>query len=127
VPEAIPTVLVVEDDEALQQLVAMLLEDQHYHVELAGNGEEALQKVKAQMPDLILLDMKMPVMDGWMFVKRLRAWSVASCPIVIMTAAESAKSRALEIGASGWISKPFDVLELRQTVARHIQKRTHAA
>jgi urea transport system substrate-binding protein len=115
-------VLVTEDDEDLRMLVSMLLEGAGFVVQTAKHGEEALQRVEEHMPDLILLDMKMPVMDGWQFAKAFRDRHDGEVPIVVMTAAEHAAKRAREIDAVGWLSKPFECDELINEVEAHLRR-----
>ncbi|HEV2126402.1 MAG TPA: response regulator, partial [Chloroflexota bacterium] len=88
-----------------------------YPVTTAGNGIEALAAVEREHPSLILLDMRMPVLDGWGFARQLRARGV-HLPILVMTAAQDAGSWAEEIGAEGYLAKPFDLLDLLDEVAR---------
>jgi len=108
--EAEKSVLVVDDDEDLCGLVATILRDEGYRVRTASNGAEALDDLHAHgLPDLILLDMKMPVMDGWEFARRLDAEYDHPAPVVVISAAENPAQRAADIGASDWISKPFDI------------------
>jgi DNA-binding response OmpR family regulator len=116
------TVLVIDDDRDLLDLVSFALEDEGYKVETAANGREGLEKVRREMPDLILLDMKMPLMDGWQFAQEFHARFDEKAPIVVLTAAENARKRAAEIGAQGWIGKPFDLDDLSRVVATHIRK-----
>ena len=106
------TVLVIEDDLDLQDLMASLLEQDGYRVERASHGAEALVIVARHLPDLILLDMRMPVMDGWRFAEEFRERYDRRRPIVVVTAAADASELAAEIQADGYISKPFDVDEL---------------
>jgi len=115
------TVLVVDDDYDLSTLVATVLLEEGYRVETASNGEEALASVDLALPDLILLDMKMPIMDGAEFAKELRARYDHDVPIVILTASADARVRAEEIGASGWIGKPFDLVALTNAVGRYVK------
>ncbi len=103
------TILVVDDDQDLLDLLAFVLSAEGYDVKTAADGLEALGAVQALMPHLILLDMKMPVMNGWEFAAEFHNLYDCGAPIVVVTAAENAEKRAEEIGASGWISKPFDV------------------
>lgn len=114
-------VLIVDDDPAILAMLRDLLESEGLVVRTASNGEEALDLLSAMAPALILLDMRMPVLDGWGFAEQCRARALAY-PIVVMTAAESAKRWAEEIGATGYIAKPFDVNELLQTIERHREK-----
>lgn len=97
------------------------LESEGLAVRTAANGAEALEALDEVAPALILLDMRMPVLDGWAFAERLHKRAL-TYPIVVMTAAESARRWAEEIGATGYIAKPFDVNELLETIERHRQK-----
>jgi CheY-like chemotaxis protein len=115
------TILVVDDDSDILSLIVMLLEGEGYTVETAHNGREALQRVEQHLPDLILLDMNMPVMNGWEFARQFHARGSGQVPIVVLTAAEDARQRAAEIDATGWVGKPFDLEELFDAV----QKYTH--
>jgi CheY-like chemotaxis protein len=94
------TVLVVEDEHDLRQLVELILGDAGYAVRSAGNGREALDEVAHELPGLILLDMKMPVMNGWEFVAAFRGHYDRRVPIVVVTAAQAAQQ-----DRSPW---PFD-------------------
>jgi CheY-like chemotaxis protein len=87
-------VLVVDDDPDLLELVGEVLVDRGYRVALAHNGVEALERIDEEVPDLVLLDMRMPVMDGWTFARHLRERWGRSIPVVVMTAAEDSKLRA---------------------------------
>ncbi|MDA8218889.1 MAG: response regulator [Dehalococcoidales bacterium] len=91
-----------------------------YRVQTALDGEEGLASVEREMPGLILLDMKMPVMNGWGFVEKFRARHDHACPILVITASDSARAMAEEVGAAGYIGKPFDVSDLTAAVARHL-------
>jgi CheY-like chemotaxis protein len=116
-------ILVVEDDPDLAALEAELLEEHGHHVEIANNGREALAAVERAAPDLILLDMKMPVMSGREFVDEYRRAQPSPAPIVVVTAADDAQVRAAEVGASGWIAKPFDPDALVENVMRLLPRR----
>ena len=95
-----------------------ILTAEGYQVMAAGGGEEALALVRSWHPTLVLLDMRMPVMDGWAVAKALKE-NGSKVPIVVMTAAESAKRWADEIGAAGHLAKPFGLDELIDCVERH--------
>lgn len=114
------SVLVVEDDQDLSGLLELLLVDAGYRVRLAGDGRAALARVQEEMPGVILLDMRMPVMNGWEFAREFRARFGRACPVVVVTAAENARLRAEEIGAEGWLSKPFDVDDVLAMVDRQL-------
>ena len=111
-------ILVVEDDPDLAALEAELLEEHGHQVEVAYNGREALAAVERAAPDLILLDMKMPIMSGREFVEEYRRAQPSPAPIVVVSAADDAQVRAAEVGASGWIAKPFDPDVLVEKVMR---------
>jgi CheY-like chemotaxis protein len=111
-------VLVVDDDPAIRDAVRDLLEDHGIPVETAIDGRDALDKVAARLPRLVLLDMRMPVMDGWDFARALREAGI-SAPVVVMTAAADARRWAAEIGAIGVVPKPFGVAELIGAVDRY--------
>jgi two-component system, chemotaxis family, chemotaxis protein CheY len=110
-------VLVVDDDAAIRDAVRDVLENEGITVETATDGADALAKVNERRPSLVLLDMRMPVMDGWGFASALRDLGV-DLPVVVMTAAADAKRWAAEIGAIGVVAKPFGIAELVRAVQR---------
>ena len=113
-PEGKPgKVLVIDDDVDILSVISIVLEA------TAVDGKEALEAVQRGMPDLILLDMKMPTMNGWEFAREFHARYDAKVPIVVLTAAEDARKRAEEVGAVGWIGKPFDLDTMVEVVRRH--------
>lgn len=111
-------VLVVDDEAPIRELVTAILSFEGYPVESAANGEEALQVIERNPPVLVLLDMRMPKLDGWGFAFELRERGI-KVPIVVMTAARDAQRWANEIKADGYIAKPFDLGQLLATVERH--------
>ncbi len=111
------TVLVVDDDTSILDTVSSILSGEGYDVVSAATGQEALAAVARKQPLLILLDMRMPVMDGWAVARALREQGI-NVPIVVMTAAESAERWADEVGAEGYLAKPFGLDELLATVER---------
>lgn len=110
------SVLVIEDDSDMRALLVLMLEDRGHHVLAASDGREGLDVLRHETPDLILLDMKMPVMDGWEFARRYRAAFADPSPIVVMTAAEDPRRRAEEVGAAGWLGKPVELDRLYDAV-----------
>jgi two-component system, chemotaxis family, chemotaxis protein CheY len=112
-------ILVVDDDETIRDLLDMTLSEEGYEVVAAPNGAAALELVRRARPDVILLDMKMPVLDGWQFARAYRAAPGPHAPVVVLTAAENAAQRAAEIKADGWIAKPFDLDELLRVIQQH--------
>lgn len=111
-------ILVVEDDVSILDMVMQILRAEGYPVVGAKNGVEGLAEVDRRPPSLILLDMRMPRMDGWKFAAALRARGIAS-PVVVMTAADNAKRWADEVSANGFVVKPFEILDLLATVEKH--------
>ncbi len=110
-------VLVVDDDTSILDTVSSILSGEGYDVVSASSGQEALDAVARKVPLLILLDMRMPVMDGWAVARALRGKGI-TVPIVVMTAAESAQRWADEVGAEGYLAKPFGLDELLTAVER---------
>ena len=110
-------ILVVDDDPNILDVVSELLDMEGYTVTTAANGAEALARLDETRPSLVLLDMRMPVLDGWGFARELKARGV-QLPILVMTAAQNARLWAEEIGAQGYVSKPFEVPALLDAVER---------
>lgn len=111
-------ILVVDDDESIVETVRSILEGEGYSVVTAANGREALQVLERVTPLLMLLDMRMPVLDGWGVAAALRE-SRQRFPVVVMTAAENARRWAEEIKADDHIAKPFDLTALLECVQKH--------
>jgi putative two-component system response regulator len=109
-------VLIVDDEFSGRQTLESVLEGEGYELEMAENGMEAIEKAKAGMPDVILLDVMMPGMTGFEVCQRIRSDpKVAEIPIIVLTALDDRESMltALKSGADDFISKPFDRYELR--------------
>ena len=100
-------VLVVDDDAAIRQFIQMALEGCGYEVTTAEDGQEALASVRAAPPRVILLDMRMPVMDGWAFTRAYRETPPPHAPIVVLTAARDAGEYASDVDADAFLAKPF--------------------
>jgi len=113
-------VLVVDDDEDMIEVIELVLQDAGYPTRSALNGRQALDVIEAGMPALIVLDMLMPVMNGWQFASEFRARYGKGVPIVVATAAEHVQRRGDEIEAAGVLPKPFEVSDLLRLVARHV-------
>jgi DNA-binding response OmpR family regulator len=111
--------MVVDDDALLRSSVAAVLIDEGYEVELAGDGVDALAKIHANPPDVILLDVLMPRMNGKALLETLHSSSeTAGIPVLVMTALHGFEShRTIELGATDLVEKPFDVDELLNKVA----------
>jgi urea transport system substrate-binding protein len=111
------TVLVVDDDPDIRETVTDCLEDEGYRVTAAADGAQGLAAAAREPPDVILLDMKMPVLDGWEFARRYHALPEHPARIVCMTAAADVRQRCRDIGADGCLSKPFSLAALYAAVA----------
>ena len=109
-------ILIVEDDENIRELLRLYLEREGYEISEAENGAVGLSKWKAENPDMMLLDVMMPVMDGWQVIREVRE-SGSSIPVIMITAKGETmdKVSCLELGADDYIVKP---LEMREVVAR---------
>ena len=112
-------VLVVDDDPELRHVLADLLGDEGYDVVTASDGQAALERVRERPPAVILLDYQMPRCDGPQFATAYRQLPEPHAPIVLLTAAASARQRAAEIGADAFIGKPFDLRALYAVVERY--------
>jgi CheY-like chemotaxis protein len=111
-------VLVVDDDPDILEFVSMALEDEGYNVVSAPHGAAALERLEAAPPDVILLDMRMPVMDGWEFARAYRQRPGPHAPIIVLTAAHDAAERASQIQAEAFLGKPFEIDDLLNSVER---------
>ncbi len=117
---ALGQVLVIDDDEGIREMLEMALADEGYRVESAPNGAAGLELAARARPDLILLDMRMPIMDGWEFARAYRTRPGPHAPIVVVTAARDASDRAEQILADGYLAKPFSLDDLINVVGRFI-------
>jgi two-component system, cell cycle response regulator DivK len=114
-------VLVVEDNEAVRDLLALILARLGYVPVLASHGKEGLEKAIAEKPNLIVMDMMMPIMDGWEVARTLRAsCETKEIPILAITALFRPHDlkTCLEAGCNGYIVKPFSVLNLQSKIAK---------
>lgn len=114
-------ILIVEDNEANQMLASAVLEREGYRVELAGNADEALRVLNTSAPDLILMDVQLPGLDGLSLTRQLKAdQKTADIPVVALTALAMLgdKERTLDAGCVGYISKPINT----RTFAGEVRK-----
>jgi CheY-like chemotaxis protein len=112
-------VLVVDDDTTLCRFIADALEPEGYSIVRAADGRRALAAVEDANPDLILLDVNMPGIDGWKVLSELRAKAGPHRSIVVMTGQYEGQERALQSGAQGYLAKPFDLDDLLESVDLH--------
>jgi len=117
------TVLVVEDDEAIAESVAYHLGRAGYRVLTAGDGVHGMRLFTAQRPDLVILDLMLPQMDGWRFTQELRAKD-PHVPVIVCSARNSEYDRVhgLELGADDYVVKPFSMKELVARVSAHLRR-----
>jgi CheY-like chemotaxis protein len=102
-------VLVVDDDPAVRKLVSDALQGE-YAVDLATNGQQALESIQSRQPDAVILDMMMPVMDGRSFLEACRHEpSCAELPVLVVSAEPSACEDSRRLGATACVAKPFDI------------------
>ncbi|MBX6343276.1 MAG: response regulator [Thermomicrobiaceae bacterium] len=109
-------VLLVDDDQSIRELVDLALTDEGFRVVTAPHGAAALEILRSCAPAVILLDMRMPIMDGWQFARAYRELPGPHAPIVVVTAAREAAERAAQIEADGVLAKPFGLDELVEVV-----------
>jgi two-component system KDP operon response regulator KdpE len=109
-------ILLVDDEAAIRRFVGASLRAEGYEVSLAEDGEEALQAVEETLPDLVILDIRMPKMDGFEVCRRVREWS--HVPIIMLSAMDEERDRVkcLRLGADDYLVKPFGIQELMARV-----------
>src|SRR5438105_13013717 len=121
-----PYVLVVDDDPAIRGLVGDALREEGYAVDLAAHGREALDAMRARRPATVILDLMMPVMDGFSFIEQChRERLCVDVPIVVIAAVQDALRRIKDLPVHACIAKQFDLDDLRQMVARYVQPNGH--
>lgn len=120
-----PTVLVVEDNEMNMQLVEYLLEEGGYEILKATSGEEAIKLTSEKLPDLILMDIHLPGMDGLSVVRQMKDNDrTQQIPILALTAhaMRGDRDRFLQAGCDGYISKPIDVKTFVPSIEKYISR-----
>jgi excisionase family DNA binding protein len=120
-----PAVLVVDDDERVRDLVRTALELEGYSVREAGSADEGMRAIETRRPDLILLDVMMPHVDGWEMLRRIQErHGAGAIPVVMFSgkADEGVESEAASRGARGFVGKPFDLRRLVEQAAQAIAK-----
>ena len=117
------TVLIVDDEPFNLDVLQQELEELNYQLITAANGQEALSKIKSHQPDLILLDLMMPVLDGFAVLAEIKGDnSLRDIPVIIVSAADDSKSivKGIKQGADDYITKPIDADHLKKKVKEHL-------
>ena len=119
------SVLIIEDEKSICDFIGKTLDSHEYKVTAANNGKDGLALITSSLPDLVLLDLGLPDMDGMDIIRKTREWS--SLPIIVISARtqEKEKVQALDAGADDYITKPFGTFELLariRTAIRHNNK-----
>ena len=118
--------MVIEDEDSIRDLTAAWLADDGFEVVTARNGADALRQLPVACPDVIVLDLMMPVMDGWAFAEACHRWSApVEIPIVVVSAAHGLVQTARQLrqyGVRGSVAKPFDLDLLTTTIARIVER-----
>ena len=117
-------ILIADDDPLLRALLVHRLSAEGHRVLTAGDGVEALEAIREQKPDLIVLDALMPVMDGFEVLRRLKAGGLSDAPVIMLTALKREQDivGALQLGAADYLVKPFIPDELGQRVRRLLKR-----
>ncbi len=118
-------VLVVDDQKGVRRLLEELFKKEGYEVNVAVDGRDSIEKVKANTPDIILMDMKMPNMNGLEASEEIIKYD-SNIPIIMMTAYGEMEivQKALEVGVRQYITKPFDIIDLRNLVRSVLEQNT---
>ncbi|MEA5079739.1 MAG: response regulator transcription factor [Anaerolineaceae bacterium] len=125
--ETDPLILIVDDEPQILRALKTILAANHFRVQAASNGEQAIALAAAQEPDIIILDLTLPDMDGTQVCEQIREWSAV--PIIVLSVRDSEKDKvsALDKGADDYLTKPFGIEELMARIRvalRHAQKST---
>jgi len=120
------TILVIDDEPPIRRLLRLTLEPHGYHIHEAANGQLGLQEAAARRPDVIILDLGLPDMDGVAVLKRLREWSQTPVLVLSVRDREADKVAALDNGADDYLTKPFGTEELLARL-RAVQRRAPEA
>ena len=119
-------VLIVEDDSDILEILSTLLVHRGYSVTTADDGYQALRRIAAEPPDIILLDVMMPGFDGWDVMAEMRDQALRT-PIVVVSALDNARQRAMDFGAAAFLSKPFDLDDVLRLVENLVPKKPASA
>jgi DNA-binding response OmpR family regulator len=119
-----PVVLVVDDDLQIRQTIRWALEEEGFVVETASDGQQALERATSARPALVVLDMRLPLVDGAAVADGLRSSLKVPPPIVLITADDRPAEKARRVGAYAYLEKPFELDDLVATVRRGLRARS---
>jgi DNA-binding response OmpR family regulator len=121
-----PNILIVEDDPDILSSLAEALREEDFDVDTAANGYQALARIESTMPDLIFLDLMMPMMDGWKFLEVAhRRFPAMRTPVVLLSAVHNLREEAHRLGVMAFLRKPFDLEEVSR-LAHQFSRSAHA-
>ena len=120
-------ILVVEDDKAIRHLITTTLEMQGYQFHMAKNGKEAIAETVSYHPDVIILDLGLPDLDGIDYIRKVREWTQSPIIVVSARSEDTDKIQALDSGADDYLTKPFSVDELLARIRVALRKTSHDA
>lgn len=120
-----PLILITEDEKPIRHFIRVALETQHYTCLEAHDGSDALLLIASHRPDIVILDLGLPDMDGLEVIRKLRTWS--SVPVIVVSARgrEREKVEALDVGADDYLTKPFGVAELLARIRVVLRRGAH--
>jgi CheY-like chemotaxis protein len=122
------TILVLDDDPSLRHMLQVLLEQDGHSVIAAGDVRSALAQCKVQIPDLMIVDLMLPIEDGEMFLRQFRRqWRHEEVPVILLSASSARNEIARRLGVEATLSKPFFAEDLRELVSRLAQARETVA
>lgn len=124
-----PRVLIADDEPTLRSLLKTNLQLEGFETLTASNGEEALRVIREESPDVVLLDVMMPVMDGWQVLEELSKSERRHTRVILVTAKASAESQlqGWELGCDEYLTKPFDLDDMIARITQVIQRNGHEA
>lgn len=118
--ESRPRVLVIDDDDAVCEVLREALTEDGYAVATVPHGAAALELIRHHRPSVILLDLRMPIMDGWSFAEQYKRTAKPPASLIVLTALKDGEESAKRIGAVGLIRKPFELDEVTAAIDRCI-------
>src|SRR5687767_5730315 len=124
-----PRVLIADDEPTLRSLLKTNLQLEGFETLTASNGEEALRAIREESPDVVLLDVMMPVMDGWQVLEELSKSDNRHTRVILVTAKASTESQlhGWELGCDEYLTKPFDLDDMIERITQVVQRNGHEA